>query len=112
MAAVKLDAVQRRTPGVGVGWRIVAIALAYTLIVRVFGLLAGPRPSPAPEYLQLVAINLVTGAVVALVFLPLARRLPFGMPTRLLAVFVPLYWIGLVSNLVEAAVYTTLPRVQ
>src|SRR5262249_36823682 len=37
---------------------------------------------------------------------------PFGMPTRLLAVFVPLYWIGLVSNLVEAAVYTTLPRVQ
>jgi hypothetical protein len=59
-----------------------------------------------------VAISLETGAVVALVFLPLARRLPFGTRTRFLAVFLPLYWIGLVSNLVEAAVDTTLPPFQ
>ncbi len=100
MTAAELDAVQRRAPALDVPWRIVAIALAYALVARVLGLLTGPRPSLAPEYLQLLAINLVTGAVVALVFLPLARRLPFGMRTRFLAVFVPLYWIGLVSNLV------------
>src|SRR5262249_42088826 len=112
MAAVELDSVQRRAPAFDVAWRIVAIALAYTLVARVLGLVTGPRPSLAPEYLQLLAISLVSGAVVALVFLPLARRLPFGMRTRFLAIFVPLYWIGIVSNLVEAAVDTTLPTGQ
>jgi hypothetical protein len=112
MAAVAFDAPQRRALAFDVAWRIVAIALAYTLVARVIGLLTGPRPSPTTEYLQLLAINLVSGAMIALVFLSLARRLPFDMPTRFLAVFVPLYWIGIVSNLVEAAVDTTLPPVQ
>jgi hypothetical protein len=112
MAALELDSLQRPARALDVAWRVVAIALAYTFVARVLGLVTGPRPSLEPEYLQLLAINLVSGAVVALVFLPLARRLPFDMATRFVAVFVPLYWIGIVSNLVEAAVDTTLPPVQ
>ena len=105
----------RRQPsaaGVDVAWRVLAIAVVYMLVARLLGLMTGSRPALTTDYLQTVAISLVTGAVVALVLLPLARRLPYRMRTRFLVLFVPLYWIGLVSNLVEALVNTSLPAGQ
>src|SRR5262249_61484899 len=102
MADVQLSVTQRRSSIVDMLWRVGAIALGFTVVARIPALLTGPRPSLAPEYLQALAINLVTGAVAALVFLPLARRLPFGTRTRFVAGFVPLYLIGIVGNLVDA----------
>lgn len=75
-------------------------------------MLAGPRPALTAGYLGTVATALVTGAAYALVLLPLARRLPYRLGTRFLALFLPLYWIGILSNLVEAAVNTSLPRTE
>jgi len=92
-----------------VAWRVLAIAIVSTLVGRLLGLLSGPRPAPTPAYFETVAVGLITGAVEALVLLPLARRLPYQMRTRFLVLFVLLYWIELLSNLVEAAVNTDLP---
>jgi hypothetical protein len=95
-----------------VGWRVLAIAVVYAILSQLLALLnpASPRPSPAPAYLGAVGMGLVTGAAYALVLLPLARRLPYRTRTRFLALFLLLYWIALLSNLVEAWVDTTLPR--
>ena len=88
---------------VDIGWRVLAIAIVYAVLSVGFNLLSGTRPS-----VQGVVVGLVTGAGFALVLLPLARRLPYRMRTRIIALFVPLYWIFSLSNLVEAYFYTTL----
>ena len=85
------------------GWRVLAIAAVYAVLFLGFDLLSGTRLS-----LQSVVIGLVTGAGFALVLLPLARRLPYRMRTRVIALFVPLYWIFSLSNLVEAYFITTI----
>lgn len=95
---------------IGVVWRVLVIAVAYAVIELLLGILAGPRPALTASYLGTVVISLVTGAAYALVMLPLARRLPYRFGVRFLALFLPLYWIGTVSNLVEAAVDTSLPK--
>jgi hypothetical protein len=94
------------------GWRVLAIAVVYAILSQLIALLnpSGPRPSLEPAYLGAVGIGLVTGAGYALVLLPLARRLPYRMRARFLALFLLLYWIALLSNLVEAWVDTALPR--
>lgn len=91
---------------VDTGWRVVAIAAAYAVLLLGFDLLSGARPS-----VRGAAVGLVTGAGFALVLLPLARRLPHGMPTRVVALFVPLYWIFSLGNLVEAYFLTTISHV-
>lgn len=97
----------QRTTGdmrvIDAGWRVMAIAAVYAVLLLGFGLLAGTRLS-----LQGVVIGAVTGAGFALVLLPLARRLPYRMRTRVIALFVPLYWIFSLSNLVEAYFLTTI----
>jgi len=85
------------------GWRVLAIAAVYAVLFLGFDLLSGTRLS-----LQGAVIGLVTGAGFALVLLPLARRLPYRMRTRVIALFVPLYWIYSLSNLVEAYFITTI----
>jgi hypothetical protein len=97
------------------GWKatilgVLAVAIGYTIISRLIGLLTRPHPSLSPAYLQAVVISLITGAVYALVLLPLARRLPYRMGTRIISLFLPLYWIALLGNLVEAFFYTTMSR--
>jgi hypothetical protein len=85
-----------------VAWRVVVIAVVYSLLFLASGLVSGRRPS-----VQAVGIGLVTGTGFALVLLPLARRLPYRMRTRLIALLVPLYWIYSLSNLVEAYFITS-----
>ncbi|PZR85726.1 MAG: hypothetical protein DLM67_25175 [Candidatus Nephthysia bennettiae] len=91
-------------------WRVLVIAVVFAVLDLLLGTLSGSRPALTPAYLQTAAIALVTGATIALVLLPLARRLPDRMRTRFLALFLPLYWIALLSNLVEASVDTTISR--
>src|SRR5215469_13194334 len=86
-----------------VGWRVLVVALVNLVFYQLLGLVTGSRAS-----LQSVVLDLVTGALYALVLMPLARRLPYGRLTRFLALFVPLYWIAYLSNLVEAWFDTTL----
>ena len=86
-----------------VAWRVLVVAVVYSLLFVPLGLLSGGRLSA-----QAVAIGLVTGAGFALVLLPLARRLPYRTRTRVIALFVPLYWIYSLSNLVEAYFVTSL----
>ena len=90
-----------------VGWRVLVIAAVNLVFYRLLGLLTGTRPS-----LQAVALDLATGALYALVLLPLARRLPYRRLIRVVALFVPLYWIAYLSNLVEAWFDTTIPHSQ
>lgn len=90
-----------------VGWRVLVIAAVNLVFYRLLGLLTGTRPS-----LQAVALDLATGALYALVLLPLARRLPYRRLIRVVALFVPLYWIAYLSNLVEAWFDTTIPHGQ
>src|SRR5215831_8886371 len=85
-----------------VAWRIVVVAVVYAVLFVGSGLLSGGRPSA-----QTIVVGLVTGAGFALALLPLARRLPYRMRTRVIAMFVPLYWIYSLSNLVEAYFITT-----
>jgi hypothetical protein len=90
-----------------VGWRVLVIAAVNLVFYRLLGLLTGTRPS-----LQAVALDLATGALYALVLLPLARRLPYRRLIRVVALFVPLYWIAYLSNLVEAWFDTTIAHGQ
>lgn len=103
---------RRRLGWPGATWRVVVIAVVYCVLAQILNGLNGPKPSLAPGYLGSVAVNLVTGAGYALVMMPLARRLPYGFGVRFLAVFLPLYWIGTLSNLVEAAVDTSLSKAE
>lgn len=59
---------------------------------------------------QTILSNLAEGILFALVLLPLARRLPYRMSTRIISLFLPFYWTTYLGNLVEALFYTTLPR--
>jgi hypothetical protein len=93
-----------------VAWRVLAVAVANLAFGRLLALLMGARPSLTASYLQGVIVDLATGAIYALVLLPLARRLPYRGLVRVAALFLPLYWIGYLSNLVEAWFDTTLPR--
>lgn len=88
--------------------RILAVAIGYTLVAL---LLKFRLPTLSPAYLQTVLIVLITGVVIALILLPLARRLPYRLGTRLLILFLLLYWIVALGNLVEAYFYTTISRV-
>src|SRR5215472_19382626 len=85
-----------------IGWRVLMIAIVYAVLFLALGLVSGSHPS-----VQTVAVGLATGAGFALVLLPLARRLPYRMRTRLIALFVPLYWIYSLSHLVEAYFITS-----
>lgn len=93
-----------------VAWRVLVVAVANLAFGRLLALLMGTGPSLTGTYLQGVVIDLATGAIYALVLLPLARRLPFRRLVRVALLFVPLYWIAYLSNLVEAWFDTTLPR--
>jgi hypothetical protein len=59
---------------------------------------------------QATLANLAEGILFALVLLPLARRLPYRMPARIISLFLPFYWTAYLGNLVEALFYTTTPR--
>jgi hypothetical protein len=76
--------------------------MVYAVLFLAAGLVSGGRPSA-----QTVGVGLVTGAGFALVLMPLARRLPYRMRTRVIALLVPLYWIYSLSNLVEAYFITS-----
>ena len=89
-------------PVFDVGRRVLVVAAVYVVLFLPLGLVSGSRPS-----VQTVIVGLVTGAGFALVLLPLARRLPYRMRTRVIALFVPLYWIYSLSNLVEAYFITS-----
>lgn len=88
--------------------RILAVAIGYTLVAL---LLKFRLPTLSLAYLQTLLIALVSGVVIAFILLPLARRLPYRMGTRLLILFFLLYWIAALGNLVEAYFYTTLSRI-
>ncbi len=87
--------------------RVLIVTLGYSIIP----LLTAGKPSSSSGYVQKVLIIFITGAVYTLVLLPLARRLPYRMWTRIISLFLPLYWIALLSNIVEAYFFTTLSRV-
>jgi hypothetical protein len=87
--------------------RILAVAIAYALVARLIGLLLGELPSLSLAYSQNILASLIAGIAIALVLLPLARRLPYRMGTRILVLFLPLYWTALLGNLVEAYFYFT-----
>jgi len=89
----------------GVAWRVLVVAVFNLAFERLLGLLTGTPPT-----VQGVVLDLATGALYALVLMPLARRLPYGRLTRIVALFVPLYWIAYLSNLVEAGFNTTISR--
>lgn len=59
---------------------------------------------------QNILSNLAEGVLFALVLLPLARRLPYRIPTRIISLFLPFYWTTYLGNLVEAYFYTTTSR--
>jgi hypothetical protein len=87
---------------VGVGWRVIAAGMLYTSVYRAISLLSGESASLSSSFVQSVVIDFVIGSGYALILLPLARRLPYRGRTRVVAIFIPLYWIALLSNLVEA----------
>lgn len=64
----------------------------------------------SPLSWQSVLANLAEGVLFALILLPLARRLPYRMPTRVISLFLPFYWTTYLGNLVEAFFYTTVPH--
>jgi hypothetical protein len=85
--------------------RVLVVALVYGVLSLPISLMSAKHSVVTP-----IAISLFTGAAYALVVMPLARRLPYRRLTRFLAVFLLLYWVGLLGNLVEAWVDTTMSR--
>src|SRR5215467_10759185 len=101
----RIDGRSRPSTVLGVAWRVLVVAVFNLAFERLLGLLVGTRPT-----VQGVVLGLATGAIYALVLMPLARRLPYRRLTRIVALFVPLYWIAYLSNLVEAGFNTTISR--
>jgi hypothetical protein len=92
---------------IGIAARVLLVAIGFTIISLLIGLLAGSKPTLSPAYLQKVLYYLVDGAVSTLVLLPLARRLPYRRRVRILALFVPLFWTATMADIVEAYFFTT-----
>src|SRR5215510_16573052 len=63
----------------------------------------------SPLTFQDLLSALAQGILPPLVLLPLARRLPYRLPIRIISLFLPIYWTMYLGNLVEAAFYTTIP---
>lgn len=116
LSAVKLSSinsgVSRWSAILDVAWRVLVVAAVELAFGRLLALLMGTRPSAGGAYLRAAGLDLATGAIYALVLLPLARRLPYRRLVRVAALFVPLYWIAYLSNLVEAWFDTTFSRGQ
>lgn len=83
---------------------IVAIIPIFALILLHFS-----SKAAVPVTFQEILSDLAQGILPALVLLPLARRLPYRMPIRILSLFLPLYWTMYLGNFIEAAFYTTTP---
>jgi hypothetical protein len=62
--------------------------------------------TPSPFTPLKAAINIASGALFALVLIPLARRVHRGWPIRILALILPLYWIYTASNEIELFFFT------
>jgi len=88
-----------------VGWRVLVIALVYGVLMLPASM-AQANGSPVVQ----IGASLATGAAYALLMLPLARHLPDGRLARFLAIFLPLYWIGTLGNIIEALVWTSISR--
>lgn len=86
--------------------RVLVVAIVSALFSTLLQQLSGESSLSWQNILS----NLAEGVLFALVLLPLARRLPYRMPTRINSLFLPFYWTTYLGNLVEAYFYTTTPR--
>lgn len=86
--------------------RVLVVAIVSALFSTLLQQLSGESSLSWQNILS----NLAEGVLFALVLLPLARRLPYRMPTRIISLFLPFYWTTYLGNLVEAYFYTTTPR--
>lgn len=83
---------------------VVAVIPVFALILLHFA-----SKTATPLTFQDILSDLAQGILPPLVLLPLARRLPYRMLTRMVSLFLPLYWTMYLGNFVEAAFYTTTP---
>jgi hypothetical protein len=89
-------------------FRLMLAALLSGAIVAGFDLLVaggGQSTSTTPEHLM---VGFVSGLLYAVVLTPLAMRLPPRRWVRLASLFVPLYVTGMLTDLIEGYVFTTL----
>jgi len=111
VALIQETRVPEQTPSfrkvIDVAWRVLVVGAAYAVLFLALDQVAGNRLS-----ILSVVVGVVTGGGFALVLLPLARRLPYRMWVRVIALFVPLYWINTLSNLVEAYFITTISHTE
>jgi hypothetical protein len=83
--------------------------LVVAIVSALFSILLSLSDKPSLAWQNILAY-LAEGILFALVLLPLARRLPYRMPTRIICLFLPFYWTTYLGNLVEAYFYTSTSR--
>jgi hypothetical protein len=98
----------------GIIARILIVGVSYEVILCLIWLVEQAwhatnitfSTAPAPFMPRETAIHIASGALFALVLIPLARRVHRGWLVRILALVLPLYWIYTASNAIELFFFT------
>lgn len=88
--------------------RIILGGLLSAVVLLAFALLLSSSTSPETLSASHLLIRAVSGILYVAVMAPLARLAAYRRFPRLLAIFVPLYITGTLTDLIEAYFYTTL----
>ncbi len=99
-------------------WRSLAVGAGYILFSTIGGaaaqalrLPAFSVGSPADPGVSLV-VTFVSGVLFGLVLGPLAARLPLRLPERIGVLFLTLFILNQLTNVIEALFFTTIPAVE
>jgi hypothetical protein len=88
--------------------RAILGGLLSAVLLTVFALLVSKGNPSATFSAQNIAIRLISGMIYVAIMIPLARRVAYRTLPRFLAMFVPLYVTGTLTDLIEAYFYTSL----
>ena len=104
----KATAGQREITTTALVIRVLIGGLLAAIVLTAFSLLLSATKPSVIFSLQNVSIRIISGILYVGVMTPLARQVFYRRFPRFLAIFVPLYITGTLTDLVEAYFYTTL----
>ncbi|GHO97894.1 hypothetical protein KSF_079420 [Reticulibacter mediterranei] len=103
-----LAAEKRNISAISIIIRVIGGGLLSAAILTALALLLSTNHSSNALSVQNIAIRVISGIFYVAVMTPLARRTAYRRFPRFLAIFVPLYITGTLTDLIEAYFYTTL----
>jgi hypothetical protein len=102
----------------GLVWRSLAVGFGYSVAVAIGGIIAGALPLPAPSLVAgvdptlMMVVTFFSGVLFALALGPLSARIGAPFWQRAVLLFVLLFVLNSLINIIEALFFTTTPAAE